>query len=92
VRIDLAWIGCAVSCGTIVWPLTARALAVTCHRDIKLDNFVIDLDGNIRLVDFGLAKTDLRTQPLSNILCGTPVCATDWLPGRDLYLRARLIG
>jgi serine/threonine protein kinase len=86
VRIGLDWIGCAVSRGIFVWPLTTRALAATRHRDIKLDNFVIDLDGNIRLVDFGLAKADLHQQPLSNILCGTPVCAADWLPGRDLFL------
>merc|ERR1719230_203491 len=27
-----------------------------CHRDIKMENVVLDADGNARLVDFGAAK------------------------------------
>ncbi|KAG5492826.1 hypothetical protein JKF63_01406 [Porcisia hertigi] len=40
------------------------------HRDIKLQNFVFDLDGNVKLIDFGLACTSLKPSP-GDVVAGT---------------------
>lgn len=40
------------------------------HRDIKLNNIMIDSEGNIKLIDFGIAKFLLSTKTYS--LIGTP--------------------
>ena len=42
------------------------------HRDIKLDNILIDLDNNIRVCDFGVSK---QIDPINDTMfeqCGTP--------------------
>ena len=42
------------------------------HRDIKLDNILIDLDNNIRVCDFGVSR---QIDPKTDIMheqCGTP--------------------
>lgn len=41
------------------------------HRDLKLENILIDQDGYIRIIDYGLAKIiDDNQQAMS--FCGTP--------------------
>lgn len=54
------------------------------HRDIKLENVLLDESNNVRLIDFGLAA---RWQPgqLLHTMCGYADCL---LRGR-VYRRAR---
>lgn len=40
------------------------------HRDIKLQNFLFDLMGNLKLIDFGLASTNPKP-PAGDIVAGT---------------------
>ena len=41
------------------------------YRDIKPENILIDMDGHIRIADFGLAKLIPRGQR-SHSFCGSP--------------------
>ena len=42
------------------------------HRDIKLDNILIDLDNNIKICDFGVSKRITNSNDKMNEQCGTP--------------------
>jgi len=41
------------------------------HRDMKLENILMDEEGYIKLIDFGLAKI-LKDSEMSQSFCGTP--------------------
>lgn len=41
------------------------------HRDLKLENILVDESGYLKIIDYGLAKT-LNENQTSKTFCGTP--------------------
>ncbi|UYV80636.1 RPS6KB2 [Cordylochernes scorpioides] len=41
------------------------------HRDVKPENILINFDGHIKLVDYGLSKTDIYPGDMTTKICGT---------------------
>jgi len=41
------------------------------HRDLKLENVLVDEDGYLKIIDYGLAKT-LQGSAVTKTFCGTP--------------------
>ena len=42
------------------------------HRDLKPENIVLDGEGHVKLVDFGLAHIKATDDSKSTTMCGTP--------------------
>jgi serum/glucocorticoid-regulated kinase 2 len=42
------------------------------YRDIKPENILIDIDGHIRIADFGLSKPNMTDDDYAYSFCGSP--------------------
>ena len=56
------------------------------HRDLKLENIMMTLDGHVKLFDFGLSKVGVfKGKNLTNTFCGTPTYMAPELMDRRFY-------
>lgn len=42
------------------------------YRDIKPENILLDLEGHIRIADFGLSKPNMDEEEYAYSFCGSP--------------------
>ncbi|KAL4447090.1 hypothetical protein ABPG74_013942 [Tetrahymena malaccensis] len=42
------------------------------YRDLKPENIVLDMDGHVRLTDFGLSKIGMHREEMTDSFCGSP--------------------
>ena len=54
------------------------------HRDIKLENLLMDSQNNMKVIDFGLAAV-FKPGAWLNVHCGSPSYAAPEIVGRQMY-------
>lgn len=55
------------------------------HRDLKLENILLDKDGHVRIIDFGLCKENIQWNCETTTLCGTPEYRAPEIIVHDYY-------
>jgi serine/threonine protein kinase len=58
-----------------------------CYRDLKPENILVDMDGHIKLTDFGLSRLNVKRNELNTSICGSPEYMCPEMLNQGFYTR-----
>ena len=57
------------------------------YRDLKPENILIDMDGHVRITDFGLSKDNFKRRDRASSFCGSPEYMSPDMLGKEYHTR-----
>ena len=57
------------------------------YRDLKPENILIDLDGHVRITDFGLSKDNFKKRDRAQSFCGSPEYMSPDMLSKEFHTR-----